>query len=99
MPWVYLVRCADDTLYTGWTTDLQRRLQTHNAGRGARYTRTRRPVTLVYQEQVPDRAAALRREAEIKTYTRSKKLALIREAASQTSEPRKEANDGEENLS
>ncbi|MGC8780670.1 MAG: GIY-YIG nuclease family protein, partial [Anaerolineae bacterium] len=58
MPFVYVVRCADGTYYTGWTTDLARRIAQHNAGRGGAYTRSRRPVTLVYREEVPDRAAA-----------------------------------------
>jgi len=75
---VYLLRCADDTLYTGVTTDPERRLQEHNAGgkRGARYTRTRRPVALAYQELAADKAEAYRREAAIKRLTRSAKLAL-----------------------
>jgi len=78
MPFVYLLKCADGTLYTGWTTNLERRLGEHNAGRGARYTRARRPVTLAYSEQVADRSAALRREAEIRRLRRSDKLELIR---------------------
>ena len=75
---VYIVRCNDDTLYTGWTTDLPRRLATHNAGQGAKYTRSRLPVTLVYAETLPDRGEALKREVAIKRLPRSKKLALIR---------------------
>jgi len=78
VPFVYILECADGTLYTGWTTDLERRLREHNAGRGARYTRARRPVTLAYSEQVADRSAALRREAEIRRLRRSDKLELIR---------------------
>lgn len=73
---VYIVRCADDTLYTGWTTDVARRVAQHNAGRGAAYTRTRRPVTLVYCEEVPDRSAALRREYAIKQLDRAHKERL-----------------------
>lgn len=73
---VYLVECADGTLYTGWTTDLARRLRQHNAGRGARYTRTRRPVRLVYAEAQPTRSAAMRREAALKRLPRAAKLAL-----------------------
>ena len=63
---VYILRCGDGTLYTGCTNDLPRRLQAHQSGRGAKYTRSRLPVELVYQEAVPDRSAALRREAAIK---------------------------------
>lgn len=74
---VYMVECADQTLYTGWTTDVQRRLEEHNAGRGARYTRDRGPVRLVYVEEVPDRRTALKREMEIKRMRRPQKLKLI----------------------
>lgn len=74
---VYIVECADKTLYTGWTTDVERRLKEHNAGRGARYTREHGPVRLVYVEAVPDRSAALKRELEIKRMRRAKKLELI----------------------
>ena len=75
--WVYLLRCGDGTLYTGITDDLDRRLAAHNAGRGAKYTRSRRPVTLVWREEQPDKSAALRREYAVKQLTRAKKLALI----------------------
>lgn len=75
--WVYILRCADGTLYTGCTNDLSRRLAAHNAGKGAKYTRSRRPVELVYREEVPDKSAALRREAAIKGLSRGEKLALI----------------------
>jgi putative endonuclease len=77
---VYIVECADKTLYTGWATDVDRRLKAHNAGRGARYTRERGPVRLVYVEEVPDRSAALKRELAIKQMTRTQKLKLIGEA-------------------
>ncbi|MBT9589694.1 MAG: GIY-YIG nuclease family protein [Thiobacillus sp.] len=75
---VYLLRCADGTLYTGITTDIPRRLDEHNGegGLGARYTRSRRPVTLVYSEPADSRAAASRREAAIKRLDRARKLAL-----------------------
>ncbi len=76
MPFVYIVRCADETLYTGWAMDLARRVAAHNAGRGARYTRLHGPVELVYSEEVPNRSAALKRERVIKRYPRAKKLAL-----------------------
>ena len=75
--WAYLVKCADDTLYAGITTDLERRVTEHNAGSGARYTRARRPVVLVYREQCDDRSSALKREAAIKRLSRADKLALI----------------------
>lgn len=74
---VYILRCADGTLYTGVTNDVTRRLQAHNSGHGAKYTRSRRPVELVYREPVPDRSAALRRELEIKALTREQKQSLI----------------------
>ena len=74
---VYILRCGDGTLYTGCTNDLDRRLRAHQAGRGAKYTRSRLPVELVYREAVPARSAALRREAAIKRMDRRAKLALI----------------------
>lgn len=85
--WVYLVRCADDTLYCGITNDLERRLAAHNSGRGAKYTRPRRPVELVYQEPCPDRSAALRREAALKCLPRAQKLALLSCACSPSEGP------------
>ncbi len=77
MPFVYIVRCVDGTYYTGWCIDVTRRVAAHNAGRGGRYTRTHRPVTLVYQEEVPDRRAAMQRELVIKRYPRERKERLI----------------------
>ena len=77
MWYVYLLRCADDTVYAGCTTDPQRRLDQHNTGRGAKYTRARRPVTLVYLEQAENHSQALRREAALKRLSRKEKLALI----------------------
>lgn len=76
----YLLECADGTLYTGITNDLKRRLAAHNTGRGASYTRGRRPVLLLLSEMLPDRAAALRREAAIKRLPRSRKLQLAQAA-------------------
>ncbi|MEW6118938.1 MAG: GIY-YIG nuclease family protein [Pseudomonadota bacterium] len=73
---VYLLRCADGTLYAGITTDPDRRVAEHNAGSGARYTRTRLPVELIHCEPAADRAAACRREAAIKKLPRTAKLAL-----------------------
>lgn len=75
--YVYILRCADDTLYTGYTDNPERRLRVHNAGKGAKYTRSRLPVELVYRETLEDKSAALRREREIKKLTRAQKLALI----------------------
>ena len=77
MPFVYIVRCADGTFYTGWTTDVARRVAQHNAGRGARYTRMRRPVVLVYREETPDRSTAMRREVAIKRLDRERKERLV----------------------
>jgi putative endonuclease len=73
----YIVECADGTYYTGWTTDPQRRVKTHNAGRGARYTRMRGPVRLVYLEELPDRSSAMKRERAIKALPHKKKKQLI----------------------
>ena len=80
MNYVYLLRCADGTLYCGWTTDLTARLEAHNSGNGAKYTRSRRPVELVYHEEYEDRHEALSREYRIKRLSRQEKLALIRSA-------------------
>ena len=78
MSWyVYILRCRDNTLYTGMTDDVDRRLEAHNAGKGAKYTRGRGPVTVVYQEQCDDRSAALKREHAIKALSRAQKLTLI----------------------
>ncbi len=74
---VYLLRCADGTLYCGWSTDPERRLRQHLAGTASRYTRRRRPVELVWSEACADRSAAMREEARIKRLTRTEKLALI----------------------
>ncbi len=73
----YLLQCADGTFYTGWTTDPARREKEHNAGSGARYTRVRRPVRMVYVEELPDKLSALKRELEIKRLPRKKKQALM----------------------
>ena len=73
----YIVRCADGTLYCGWTNDLERRVKAHNSGRGAKYTKSRRPVTLVYFEEFSTKEEAMSREAHLKMLTRAEKLALI----------------------
>jgi putative endonuclease len=75
----YIVECADGTYYTGWTVDPEKRVAVHNKGRGARYTRTRCPVRLVYVEELPDRKSALKREIAIKKMERERKTRLIQE--------------------
>jgi len=75
--YVYILECADGSYYTGWTTDLEQRVAAHNAGRGGRYTRSRRPVKLVYWEEHPDRRSAQRRELALKRLARARKSALI----------------------
>jgi predicted GIY-YIG superfamily endonuclease len=75
--WVYIVHCADRSLYTGITTDVPRRLLQHNAGTASKYTRSRRPVRLAYREQAASLSAALQREAAIKQLSRKAKEALV----------------------
>ena len=75
--WVYLLRCRDGSLYCGWTTDLERRVAAHRAGRASRYTASRLPVSLALAQPVADRGAARREEARIKRLTRAQKLALV----------------------
>ena len=77
MPYVYLLRCGDHSLYCGWTTDIQRRLGAHRAGTASRYTRSRSPIELAAVVPVADRSAALREEARIKRLPRAAKLQLI----------------------
>jgi putative endonuclease len=77
-PCCYILQCANGSFYTGWTSDLTRRLAQHTAGRGGRYTRSHRPVELVYAEPQPDARAARKREAQIKALGRSKKEELVR---------------------
>jgi putative endonuclease len=80
----YIVECSDGTFYTGWSTDPARRERQHNAGSGARYTRDRRPVRLVYIEEQPDKPSALRRERKIKSLPRVKKKKLMADAEEQS---------------
>ena len=75
--YTYILNCSDNTLYTGWTTNLTNRLKAHNTGKGAKYTRSRLPVTLVYYETVPTKRQALQREAAIKKLSRPQKERLI----------------------
>jgi len=74
--WLYVLHCGDGSLYIGTTTDLARRMQEHAEGKGAAYTRGRRPVRLAYHEPHPDRSSAQRREADLKRWSRAEKLAL-----------------------
>jgi len=78
--WLYILRCGDGTLYTGITDDIERRLTAHRSGKGAKYTRGRGPLKLVYREECADRSAALRREWAVKQLTRAEKLALIEQS-------------------
>ena len=76
--WVYLLRCCDGSLYTGWTVDLERRLASHRAGTASRYTASRLPIELEFAISMRDRTAARREEARIKRLSRAAKLALLR---------------------
>ncbi len=75
---VYLLRCSDGSLYCGWTTDVERRLQQHATGTASRYTCSRRPVKLAWSREMPSRSAAMREEARIKRLSRPEKLRLVR---------------------
>lgn len=78
MNYTYIIQCADGTLYTGWTNCLEKRLKAHNSGKnGAKYTKTKRPVTLVYYEGYATKEEAMSREYAIKQLTRAKKIALM----------------------
>ena len=78
MKWcVYILKCSDGSLYTGISNSLSERIVTHNSGKGAKYTKSRLPVTLVYEEHTHDKSRSLRREIEIKKLTRSKKIEII----------------------
>lgn len=77
MNYTYILKCADDTLYCGWTNDLEKRLKAHNEGKGAKYTKSRLPVALVYYEEFETKIEAQRREYRIKRLTRCEKLKLI----------------------
>lgn len=79
--YLYILRCGDGTLYTGTTDDVERRFAAHSAGKGAKYTRGRGPLALVYREECPDKSAALKRELRVKALTREEKLRLIAGAA------------------
>jgi putative endonuclease len=81
MPYTYIVQCADNSYYTGWTTDLEARLAAHNSGSGARYTRSRLPVTLVYYEEHDSESQARKREYAIKQLKRQAKEAMVKSFA------------------
>ena len=76
--YVYILRCKDDSLYTGWCIDLEKRLALHNSGKGAKYTRSKRPCKLVYYEEISNKSEALKREKAIKKLTKAKKEDLVR---------------------
>ncbi len=76
----YLLKCSDDSIYAGICIDLEKRLNSHNSGKGAKYTRSRLPVEIVYSEQLKNKSIALKREIEVKKWSRVKKLGLIEEA-------------------
>ena len=82
MNYTYIVRCADGTLYCGWTNHLKERVAAHNSGKGAKYTKSRRPVELVYYEEFETKEEAMRREAQIKRMERAEKLELIAKCGS-----------------
>lgn len=77
--YIYIVECADGTLYTGWTTDVEKRVAAHNAKKGAKYTKMRLPVKLVYSEKFASKQAAQQREYEIKQLSRAEKIALLQQ--------------------
>lgn len=79
MNYTYIVECKDGTLYTGWTNNIEKRVEDHNSGRGAKYTRARRPVTLVYYETFETKEEAMRREYAIKRMSRVQKEKLIKD--------------------
>ena len=78
MFYIYIVRCSDNTLYTGFTNNVEKRIKTHNKKLGAKYTRGRTPVELLYQEEFDDKSSALKRECFIKKLSRDKKIELIK---------------------
>lgn len=82
--WVYVLRCGDGSLYTGWTNDLKKRLVKHSAGKASRYTASRLPVELAASWPMPDRGAAMREEARIKRLARTQKLELVEHHAART---------------
>jgi putative endonuclease len=82
--YIYILKCSDNSLYTGYTDSLERRLKKHNQGKASKYTRSRLPVSIVYSEEHPDKSSAMKREIWIKSLSRENKIKLIQEA---TDEP------------
>jgi putative endonuclease len=82
--YIYILKCSDNSLYTGYTDNLERRLKKHNQGKASKYTRSRLPVSIVYSEDHPDKSSAMKREIWIKSLSRENKIKLIQEA---TDEP------------
>lgn len=82
MNYTYILKCSDGSLYTGWTNNLEKRIEDHNTGRGAKYTKARRPVVLVYYEEFPTKQEAMKREWEIKQLSRKEKLSMIENSKS-----------------
>jgi len=87
MFWVYMLECADGTLYTGWTPDLENRVKIHNAGQGSKYVRSRLPAQLRYTESFDTKAGAMRRECALKKLCRREKLALIEQQKTMLQQP------------
>lgn len=84
MAYIYIVECSDGTLYTGWTNNIERRIKEHNEGKGAKYTRCRRPVVLKYYEEFNTKQEAMKRECAIKKLTRKDKIKLFTKTAKQS---------------
>ena len=93
MNYTYIIKCADSTLYTGWTNDLEKRVEAHNSGKGAKYTKARRPVELAYYEEFETKEQAMKREYAIKQLGRKEKQELIAGKKVKLSDERKEKED------
>ena len=93
MNYTYMLKCSDGTLYTGWTNDLEKRVETHNSGKGAKYTKARRPVELAYYEEFETKEQAMKREYAIKQLGRKEKQKLIAGKKVKLSDERKEKED------
>ena len=93
MNYTYMLKCSDGTLYTGWTNDLEKRVEAHNSGKGAKYTKARRPVELAYYEEFETKEQAMKREYAIKQLVRKEKQKLIAGKKVKLSDERKEKED------
>ena len=93
MNYTYMLKCSDGTLYTGWTNDLEKRVEAHNSGKGAKYTKARRPVELAYYEEFETKEQAMKREYAIKQLGRKEKQKLIAGKKAKLSDERKEKED------